>query len=78
MTGYQSKKAVAQAIDEVNWADHERDGLARPAQKPVAWPCLVDTADFSKKTVTIIMQCDDYTVSAGTHWLSTTPPQEST
>ena len=26
MTGYQSKKAAAQAIDEVNWADHEPDG----------------------------------------------------
>ena len=51
---------------------------AQPAQEPVVWPCLVDTADFSKKTVTIVMLCDDYTVSAGTHWLSTTPPQENT
>ena len=34
MTGYQSKKAAASAktIDEVNWADHEPDGLAQPAQ----------------------------------------------
>jgi len=36
MTGYESKKAAAQAktIDEVNWADHEPNGLAQPAQKP--------------------------------------------
>ena len=26
MTGYQSKRAAAQATDEVNWADHEPDG----------------------------------------------------
>lgn len=47
MTGYESKKAMAQAktIDEVNWADHEpdnrrasaQDKLAQPAQEPVAW-----------------------------------------
>ena len=36
MTGYQSKKAAAQAIDKVNWADHEPDGLAQPAQQE---PC---------------------------------------
>ena len=36
MTGYQSKKAAAQAktIDEVNWADHEPNGLAQPEQEP--------------------------------------------
>jgi len=29
MTGYKSKKAaaIAKTIDEVNWADHEPDGL---------------------------------------------------
>lgn len=32
MTGYQSKKAAAQAIDEVNWADHEPDGRRAAAQ----------------------------------------------
>ena len=49
----------------------------RVEQKMVMWPCLIDTADFSKGTVTIVMQCDDYKVSAGTHWLSTTPPQRT-
>jgi hypothetical protein len=50
MTGYESKKAAAQAktIDEVNWADHEPDGLAQPAQEPVAWQWL-DSAHFRKK-----------------------------
>jgi hypothetical protein len=47
----------------------------RTEQKMVMWPCLIDTADFSKGTVTVAMQCEDYKVSAGTHWLSTTPPQ---
>ena len=39
MTGYESKKAAASAktIDEVNWADHEPDGLVHTAQEPVAW-----------------------------------------
>ena len=38
MTGYESKKAAAQAktIDQVNWADHEPDGLVHTAQEPVA------------------------------------------
>ena len=36
MTGYQSKKAAAQSTDEVNWSDHEPNGLAQPAQEPVA------------------------------------------
>lgn len=34
MTGYQSKKKAASAktIDQVNWADHEPDGLVHTAQ----------------------------------------------
>ena len=34
MTGYESKKAaaIAKTIDEVNWLDHEPNGLAQPAQ----------------------------------------------
>ena len=54
------------------------EALAQPEQKMVMWPCLIDTAYFSKGTVTIVMQCEDYKVSAGTHWLSTTPPKENT
>ena len=49
----------------------------RTKQKMVMWPCLIDTADFSKGTVTVVMQCDDYKVSAGTHWLSTISPKEN-
>ena len=37
MTGYQSKKAAAQAIDKVNWADHEPDGLEQPEQEQKCW-----------------------------------------
>lgn len=35
MTGYQSKKKAASAktIDQVNWADHEPDGLVHTAQE---------------------------------------------
>jgi len=51
--------------------------LTQPEQEPVAWPCLIDSADFSKGTITIVMQCEDYKVSAGTHWLSPTPPQRT-
>ena len=49
----------------------------RTEKKMVMWPCLIDTADFSKGTVTVVMQCEDYKVSAGTHWLSTSPPKET-
>ena len=51
--------------------------LAQPEQKPVAWPCRIDIADFSENTIMLVMQCEDYKVSAGTHWLSTTPPQRT-
>jgi hypothetical protein len=50
----------------------------QPEQEPVAWPCLIDSADFSENTITLVMQCEDYKVSAGTHWLSTTSPKENT
>jgi hypothetical protein len=43
-------------------------------QEPVGWPCLIAEADFSQNTVTLAMQCEDYKVSAGQHWLYTTPP----
>jgi hypothetical protein len=49
----------------------------RTEKKMVMWPCLIDTADFSKGIVTVVMQCEDYKVSAGTHYLSTTPPKET-
>lgn len=36
MTGYQSKKAaaIAKTIDEINWVDHEPNGVTQPAQRP--------------------------------------------
>jgi hypothetical protein len=49
---------------------------AQPEQEPVAWPCLIAEADFSQNTVTLAMQCEDYKVSAGQHWLYTTPPAQ--
>jgi hypothetical protein len=51
--------------------------LAKPEQEPVAWPCVIAEADFSENTVTLAMQCTDYKVSAGKHWLFTTPPQRT-
>ena len=75
---------------EIAWANGAYKALAEHAmqevqrlgqeieQEPVAWPCLIDSADFSENTITLVMQCEDYKVSAGTHWLSTTPPKENT
>ena len=48
----------------------------RTEQEPVAWPCHIIEADFSERTITLGMECGDYKVSAGTHWLSTTPPKD--
>jgi hypothetical protein len=39
-----------------------------------AWPCVIAEADFEQNTVTLEMQCSDYKVVAGQHWLHTTPP----
>ena len=40
MTGYQSKKAAAQAktIDQVNWADHEPSGFVESKLNPIRRP----------------------------------------
>ena len=76
MTDKVAQEKALQALHSEN----ERLGLYKDAYaepKPVAWPCLIDAADFSKGTITIVMQCDDYKVSAGTHWLSPTPPQRT-
>ena len=43
------------------------------SNKPVAWPCVIAEADFEKDTITLEMQCSDYMVRAGQHWLSTSP-----
>lgn len=51
--------------------------LAPTEQEPVAWPCLIDSADFSENTITLVMQCEDYKVTAGRHWLSTNSPKEN-
>jgi hypothetical protein len=39
-----------------------------------AWPCLIAEADFQQNTITLEMQCSDYKVGVGQHWLHTTPP----
>ena len=67
-----AEKALADPMREVQRLGQEIE------QEPVAWPCLIDSADFSENTITLVMQCKDYKVSAGTHWLSTTPPKETT
>jgi hypothetical protein len=62
-------KKIINAVEKV---------LAQPEQEPVAWPCHIIEADFSERTITLGMECGDYKVSAGPHWLSTTPPKENT
>lgn len=52
-----------------------RERLAQPVQEPVGWPCVIAEADFEQNTITVEMQCSDYKVSAGQHWLYTAPPQ---
>jgi hypothetical protein len=64
-----AERALADPMREVQRLGQEIE------QETVAWPCLIDSADFSENTITLVMQCEDYKVSAGTHWLSTTPPQ---
>ena len=49
--------------------------VSQPEHEPVAWPCVIETVDFEEDTVTLKMQTSDYKVSAGKHWLSTTPPK---
>lgn len=70
MTGYQSKKAAAQAIDEINWADHEPDGLEQPEQEPVAF--LVDGDLYYPEEIDWeTLQEQGHTVAS----LYTSPPQ---
>ena len=53
MTGYQSKKAAAQTIDKVNWADHEPDGLSHLPQEPVAWVPISERLPSHNATVMV-------------------------
>jgi len=39
-----------------------------------AWPCVIAEADFEQNTITLKMQCSDYKVGAGKHWLHATKP----
>jgi hypothetical protein len=41
-----------------------------------AWPCVIAEADFEQATITLKMQCSDYKVGAGQHWLHTTSPAQ--
>ena len=81
LTSYQSAPRgptiheYGQAVRALAKVREAKKALAQPEQEPVAWPCLIAEADFSQNTVTLIMQCTDYKVSAVKHWLSTTPPQ---
>jgi len=76
----ESLLAFAKRVEEKALSEHAMRETQRIGQEieqePVAWPCLIDSADFSENTITLVMQCEDYKVSAGTHWLSTTPPKE--
>jgi hypothetical protein len=80
-------EAVEEAIQSGDWKvdgacdpdsviRRSKEALAQPEQEPVAWPCHIIEADFIERTVTLVMECEDYKVSAGTHWLSTSPPKE--
>jgi len=74
--------AFAKLVAEKALAEHAMQEVQRLGQEieqePLAWPCRIDSADFSENTITLVMQCGDYKVSAGTHWLSTTPSKETT
>ena len=71
MTGFKSKKIAALDEDGMYLVHH-----TQPEQETVAWPCVIAEANFEQNTITLEMQCSNYKVSAGKHWLSTTPPQE--
>ncbi|WP_310643437.1 hypothetical protein [Limnohabitans sp.] len=55
--------------DAVNEVEEKMAALEK--QAPVAWPCVIAQIDFGQNIVTLEMQCSDYKVSAGPHWLST-------
>jgi hypothetical protein len=69
-------EAMKQALEALERAaSHLRTAIAEAEkQEPVAWPCHMIEADFSERTVTLGMECGDYKVGAGQHWLHTTPP----
>ena len=70
------RKKLPKNADVTAWNPLYTHPPQRTEQEPLAWPCLIDSADFSENTITLVMQCEDYKVSAGTHYLSTTPPKE--
>jgi hypothetical protein len=80
LTEDQVLRRVVEKVCEQVWSQDKtaiKEALAQPEQEPVAWPCLIDSVDFSANTITLVMQCEDYKVSARKHWLSITPPQRT-
>jgi hypothetical protein len=90
MTKDEALRLALEALEEItrrNQSDHQAEiaeeaitaikSALKAKDEPVAWPCLIANADFDKETVTLVMQCSDYKVSAGMHWLLTTPPQRT-
>jgi len=70
MTGYESKKAaaIAKTIDEVNWADHEPNGVTQPAQEPAAWIAEFENGEQE-------LHFEEPSVGETITPLYTTPPQ---
>lgn len=79
MTDRELMQQALEALNHVNVQDRVqiitalRERLAQPVQEPVGWPCVIAEADFEQNTITVEMQCSDYKVSAGQHWLYTAP-----
>ncbi len=66
-------------VSGVTWRCDSCNGTGKsaPPAAPVqvdAWPCVIAEADFEQDTITLKMQCSDYKVGAGQHWLHTTKP----
>jgi hypothetical protein len=66
--------AIPPAAQQEHEPENEPYVSLASVQEPVAWPCVIAEADFEQDTITLKMQCSDYKVGAGKHWLHATKP----
>ena len=75
---YDDAKEALVTLDKAITALREALAEQSAQKEPVAWPCVIAEADFEQNTITLEMQCSDYKVGAGQHWLYTSPPAQRT
>ena len=68
-------KEMCERCDELDKKLARQEQNPERDHEPMAWPCVIESADFEKDIVTLKMQSKEYKVSGGVYWLYFDKPQ---